>query len=100
MGDWECSSRKNRKEQVISVLCVCVCIYIYIYIYIYSDVLPHSYKAHLAGAVEYADCIRTPNTTTSVLDMTLNHPCDGKFPILELWRMWSISSLSLLPGPL
>ena len=37
--------------------------------------------------------VRPPPNTTSVLNITLNH-------LMELWGMWSTSSLSLLPGPL
>ena len=56
----------------------------------------------LAGAVEYADCISTEGldpTTNACYGYDIKQ-FDGKAPALELRRMWSTSSLPLLPGPL
>ena len=48
----------------------------------------------LAKAVEYVDFISTHNEYP-VYD---TKQFDSKAPVLELWRMWNISSLKLLSG--
>ena len=84
--------------------------------------------AQLAGAVEYTNCIsaegydslnkrprwaswlRLLNTLTASLQRGKNpfnkcpgydvKPSDGEAPALEVWGVWSSSSLPLLPVPL
>ena len=48
--------------------------------------------AQLAGTVEYTSCISTEGYDTK--------PFDGEAPVVELWGMWNISLLPLLPCPL
>ena len=58
--------------------------------------------AQLAGAVDDNNCISAEgqDSTMYVLDIT-QKKSDGEAPvILELWGMWNIPSLPLLPGPL
>ena len=59
--------------------------------------------AQLAGVVEYTNYISTEGLDTTNLCPGYDvKPSDGDaclFAMLELWGMWSISSLPLLPGP-
>ena len=46
-----------------------------------------------ASSIEYADCISPHKCRVSKLS-------DSEASVLKLWRMWSTSSLPLLPDPL
>ena len=57
--------------------------------------------AQLAGAVEYTNCFsaESKNPLMSVLIDIKQSNSEARV-MLELWGMWSIPSLPLLPGPL
>ena len=61
---------------------------------------PLTLEAQLAGAVEYADCISTegqnPHFKCPGYDIKLQLMV--RLSVLELWEMWSTSSLLLLQG--
>ena len=60
-------------------------------------------RIKIVGTVEYADCISAegydslPSKECSGYDTKLS---DGEAAVLELWGMWSTTSLLLLPGSL
>ena len=56
--------------------------------------------AHLAGAVEYVDCVPAENMIPTSLTEYDTKPSDGEAPVLEIWRLWTTVSLPLLPCPL
>ena len=56
------------------------------------------YLAQLAGAVEYTDCFSAAHHEHPGYDTKQS---DGEVPVmLDLWGMWSTSSLPSLPVPL
>ena len=58
-----------------------------------------SYWSQSAGTVEYANCVcRGIRPHVNKCRRYTTKPSNVMGPILELWGMWSISSLPLIPG--
>ena len=64
------------------------------------NVISYPATAQSAETVEYTDCITEEGLTLlhewSGYDIKQS---DGEAPVLELWKMWSTPSLSLIEGP-
>ena len=70
----------------------------------YFSLTLYKYNVHLMPAgsvVEYTDCISAESKRrTQRVSNVFPKQSDGEAPVLELWEIWSTSSLPLLPDSL
>ena len=82
------------------------CNSLYIYIVISCKLYDIMYFYLIYPPVGWSNRIHQLHPCSTVTHLPIEYPgydikpSDGKAPVLELCKMWSIPSLSLLPGPL